>query len=354
MIKSTAELKGISDILAPLGFSLDEQQLHIGGERYLMMKNKMVLTGIRNSDKLKVVIKVSNHPDGKKEIETEKKSRDTLQSLSFASDTLSMPEEIYYSTQRGYLIFITRFISQEKVFVDHDLEDQFFMILRAFEAQEAFHMTTFEHEQSINKTFQVWLAKDYLRSFKEISAKIGSKFKETELAQLLSECFDFIKKNEEIIEKYSNYLTHTDFVPHNFRISKGMIYMLDGSAVQFGNKHEGWARLLNYMVIHNPNLEKLLLKYIEDNFGQEEYLNLKLMRIYKIAFLISYYVQSLSKTEGDLHKLTMARIDFWFAILKSIIHESPLDQKILDSYIKERDSLRSEEEKKRQKEFAKA
>ena len=78
------------------------------------------------------------------------------------------------------------------------------------------------------------------------------------------------------------------------------------------------------------------------------------MRIYKIAFLISYYVQSLSKTEGDLHKLTMARIDFWFAILKSIIHESPLDQKILDSYIKERDSLRSEEEKKRQKEFAKA
>lgn len=345
MTKSiTTDLENIRGIIAGLGFSLDKDQLHIGGERYLMTKNKLVLVGNRLSDKAKVIIKIANHPHGKIEIENEKKSRDLLKSLSFADDSISFPQELYYGVRENYLIFITLFITQEKVFVDHALEEQFFIALKAFEAQENFHATTFEHIKSIEKTFPIWNSKKYIESFRDFSMN----------KEIHTRSLELIKSNRALIDKYTNYLTHSDFVPHNFRIKNQSLYMLDCSAVQFGNKYEGWARFLNYMIIHNPDIEKALSQYILENRSKEEYLSLKIMRIYKIGFLLSFYAQSLPKTSGDLRTLTESRIDLWHKILESILNEEQLDRNFISSYIKERNTLRSEEEKSRQREFAKA
>ena len=108
------------------------------------------------------------------------------------------------------------------------------------------------------------------------------------------------------------------------------------------------------MLIHSPDLEKALSKYISDNRGKEENLNLRILRAYKIVFLLYYYAQALAKTEGDLQKLTIARMHFWHKALESVLESRSLEDGEVAAYLGQRDSLRSEEEKKRQKEFAKS
>ena len=132
--------------------------------------------------------------------------------------------------------------------------------------------------------------------------------------------------------------------------------MLDFSpeyrTVHFGNKYEGWARFLNYMVIHDPALEKLLSDYVRENRGEEEHLNLQLMRVYKLGFLLEFYAKSLSETDGDLRTLTLERIDFWNEVLKFILKGQDVPATFVEEYKVKRDKLRSEDEKKRQREFA--
>ncbi|HEV8677467.1 MAG TPA: hypothetical protein VN701_01390, partial [Candidatus Paceibacterota bacterium] len=114
------ELRGAAGALASLGFSLDEVQPHISGERYLMSGKKLVLVGSRTKDHLKVIIKVSSREEGIREIESERNARETLLHLRFAYYTFLSPEEILYIRHGGYLIFITAFIEQEKTFLEHD------------------------------------------------------------------------------------------------------------------------------------------------------------------------------------------------------------------------------------------
>jgi hypothetical protein len=130
--------------------------------------------------------------------------------------------------------------------------------------------------------------------------------------------------------------------------------MLDCSAVHFGNKYEGWARFLNYMLIHNPRLEQVLSSYIRANRGADEYLDLRLMRAYKIGYLLEYYARSLEKTSGDLRELTKLRLKFWLEMLKAVVTDAQPDPKISEEYRTGRDGLRSQEEKERQQEFARA
>ncbi len=330
------ELLSISTVLTPLGFTLDDTQHHISGERYL-------------SDRQKVVIKISNHPNGKKEIETEKKSRDTLSALSFASDSILFPKEILYINKNSYLIFVTEFIEQNKKYLDKTLEEQFFLILRAFESQESFHATTFEHVNSIKRQFPIQDAKYYIESTKSLIESINKKYPHTKLHASLLRAQKLISSNEKLINKYSNYLAHTDFVPHNFRLKDDVLYMLDASAVVFGNKYEGWARFLNYMALHNPVLCKILLEYIKKNRDDEENSCLQIMRVYKNVFLLSYHVTCLEKTSGDLRTLTEERIQFWNKILDCILDEREPDQSLINSYTDKRNSLRSQEEIQRQK-----
>jgi hypothetical protein len=344
-------LKEIKDILAKIGITLEAEQPHVSGERFLMAKDKFVLVG-GYKDNGKVAVKVSNNPSGERDIAMEKQARDILKSVSFAYDTIVFPNEVYFGKVGGYTIWAIEFIEQEKVFVEHTLEEQFFLILRAFEEQESFHATTYEHLEKVKKIFPILYAQEYSDEF----VKSRGSLDDPEIRDTLSNAGIFLSDNKEVINKYANYLTHTDFVPHNFRVRHRKIYMLDCSpevrTVHFGNKYEGWARFLNYMVIHNPRLERLLSDYVRKNRGEEDYLSLRLMRVYKIGFLLDFYAKSLEKTEGDLRALTQERVAFWHEILKYILEDKDIPDGFVEDYKAKRDKLRSEEEKRRQREFA--
>ena len=350
------ELPAISTLLGSLGFSLDTLQPHTSGERYLMSGGKLVLAGTEIKSGTKVIIKASRNKDGKKEIESEKHARDLMRSLSFANMKILLPEELYYGTEGGYAVLVTHFIPQEKVFVAHTIEEQFFIALSAFEAQESFHATTYEHLRAVKDVFPVLSSAEYLRDFKRLKDSIIHLYSDKPLRDVLERAEIFLADNRITIDRHASYLTHTDFVPHNFRIAEHSIFMLDCvpnyATVHFGNKYEGWARFINYMLIHNPELEHLLSGYILDTRGENEYLSLRLMRAYKIAFLLDYYARSLEKTTGDLHALTLARLAYWHEALVAILENRPLSKEVTERYVTTRDSLRSEEEKTRQREFA--
>jgi hypothetical protein len=161
-----------------------------------------------------------------------------------------------------------------------------------------------------------------------------------------------LKDHRVVLERYSNFLTHTDFVPHNMRVHNRAIYLLDQTAIEFANKYEGWARFLNYMIVHNPELERLLSEYVRKMRGADEYLDLRLMRAYKAGFLLHFYQQSLRKTEGKLKELTEERIALWSHILDALIAGKDIPREVVEIYIKKRNDLRSEDEKQRQREFA--
>jgi hypothetical protein len=349
----TIELEKVGELLKPVGFELEPEQPHISGERFLMMKEKLVLVGKRIHDSKKVIIKVSNEESGKKEIDSEKRTYDFLKKVAFTTEHILLPTPIYYNQlPENYLVLVTEFIPQEKVFVNHSLEEQFFLILRAFEEQESFHATTFEHMRKIREVFPVSTTEEYFQKFNEFIRIIQKNPQNEHLNVALCDALNILEDYRSSIDTFSNHLTHTDFVPHNFRVHNRKIYMLDLTAVHFGNKYEGWARFLNYMIIHNPPLEKALSDYVRKNRGETDYLNLRLMRIYKIGFLLKYYAESLEKTSGDLKQLTLERINFWHEILKYILEDTEIPHNFVEEYKSKRDTLRSEEEKKRQKEFA--
>lgn len=353
---SNAKIDELAAVITPLGFLLDEHQPYVSGERYLMAGGKFVLAGKNEKTGAKVIIKISNAEDGIQEISSEKKARDLMRSLEFADKKIRLPEEEFYGTRNGYTILVMQFIPQDTVFVSHDLKDQFFIALSAFEAQESFHATTYEHLRDVKRVFPVLESTDYVRDFARLRDSILRNYADEELRAALSECETFLTDNVLTIDRYANYLTHTDFVPHNFRVFEHTLFMLDCvpnyATIHFGNKYEGWARFVNYMTLHNPSLEKLLVDYVRTSRGEDEYLSLRLMRAYKIVFLLEYYARSLSKTEGDLHLLTKARLAYWRDALIAVLHDEPLASGVTEEYKKVRDSLRSEEEKARQREFA--
>jgi hypothetical protein len=352
------ELEKVTPILKELGYELDSHQKHICGERYLMQAvttesgRKLILLGRRVTDGKKVVIKVTSDRKGIRELEFEKKSRAALQEIKFAYQVFFSPKELLFTKQKGFAISIQEFISQERQFLDRALEDQFELALCAFKSQESAHATTYEHVRLSKKMFDSKSADEYVRMFKSFVVGIKKSLpEETEKTALIHAAEKFIKSNVKTIEQYSGFLTHTDFVPHNFRIVGSDIYLLDHSSIRFGNKYEGWARFVNFMALYNPELEQAFLDYVKNNRTPEESLSLKLMRIYRLGEIIYYYTNTLSKSEGDLLELNRARIDFWSEVLKAVLEDSTVSKEIIEEYKKHRDSLRSEEEKGRQKEL---
>jgi hypothetical protein len=339
-------------LIAKLGFVLDDEQVHVGGERYLMSGRKLVLTASRASDGARSIIKVSSSPEGMHEIEKEHAARIILANLKFAHREFLIPPEFAYVKQDGYLISVTEFVEQKIPFVAHSLEEQFFLSLNAFETQEGIHATTFEHAKIVRDAFGVADAQSYLDSFETfMNAALASSPENDELRATLERAQTFLRTNRVTLERYAGFLTHTDFVPHNLRVVERSIYMLDITSIQFGNKYESWARFLNYMVLHNHELESMLAAYIRKNRGEEEYLALRLMRAYKLGFLISFYAGTLLKTTGDLHTLNQTRLRLWTRILSYILDDEPVPETMITEYQTLRSQLRSEEEKRRQKEI---
>lgn len=344
----------LTPILSTHGITLHTEQKHLQGERYLQQAvttasgRKLILTGTLQDD-TQVVIKATRDVSGMREIEHERTCRTILKDIDFAASTFLTPEELLYTREHGFLISVQRCIPQEKQFIEHTLEEQFDFALSSFKAQEGTHATTSKHLRLIRNTFGIRTAKTYLHAFQTFQANTAIALPpRTDLHELFTHAYTTLRENEEVIEQYTGFLTHTDFVPHNIRIHNGQMYLLDHSSLTFGNKYEGWARFLNFMTLYNPPLTDLLTQYVQDNRTPEESVSLRMMRIYRLGEIIWYYVQTLEKSEGDLRTLNEARITFWSTVLSHILKNTPVPESVTEDYKRTRDSLRSEDEKKRQ------
>jgi len=360
------ELLAAEPLLLELGIELDGDQVHIGGERYLMSGHtlylaggkerrgspqKLVLTGKRGGER--VVIKTSSTPMGTLEIRQERAARELLHKLNFASRAFFSPKEIVFVERGPRVMSVIEYIEQDQHFIERPLDEQFFLALRALEAQEGTHATTYAHAATIQDVFGMAGAAEYLRAFEAFrrTVEISDRGNE-ELASMLERASAFLREHRTTLERYCGFLTHHDFFPHNLRVRGRDIYLLDYSAVYFGNKYESWARFLNYMLQFSPKLEEALSAYVRDNRGPEEYLCLRLMRAYKMGFLLQFYAGNLSKTSNDLHALTRLRIAFWTKALEAILKDQPLPQGAIPEFIAAQEVLRSQEERARQREVS--
>ncbi|MFH1129405.1 MAG: hypothetical protein V1686_01570 [Patescibacteria group bacterium] len=345
-----SELEKIAPILDNLNIVLDRSQVHVSGERYYTNNKKLVLIGEDVKNKKRVAIKMGLDLDSINEILVEKKCREVLKKINFASHVFLSPEEVFFVNKSDFVVFITAYVEQECTFLERPMQEQFFLALKTFEAQEGLHATTYEHANVISKIFGIWDAKNYLKTFDVYRNEIVSKLPgNNKLKTLLTETFGFLNKNSEIINLYSGFLVHWDFVPHNIRVVGRDVYFLDHSSMRFGNKHESWARFINFMTLYNPELERALIEYIKNNRSQEETLSLQLMRIFRLTELIKYYVSTLGNLSGNILTLNKKRIDFWGNALEAVLHNQLMRKEIIDEYKTTRDSLRSDDEKQRQK-----
>ncbi len=346
-------LSRLAPLLTDEGFILEDSQPHLEGERYLTRPvgggRKLLLIGRRVSDGLRAVIKASDEKLGIIEIEHERVCRRVLERISFAYQAFRSPAEILYVRKGGYAILITEFIEQEKPFTERPLQEQFTLALKAFKAQESAHATTYAHVQLIRGTFGEMTVLEYGDTARRYAADIGRLAPEEGLAPLLQEALAILSLEGETIARYCGFLTHWDFTPQNIRVRDGEIYLLDHSALHFGNKYEGWARFINFMELYNPALAAALVGYVRDNRTAEESLSLKRMRVFRLLELIRYYAGWLPRAQGNDRALARARIEFWGKVLRSVLEGKTVAADVIESYKRTRDGLRSEEEKRRQK-----
>lgn len=347
-------LPAVKALLLSHNIELDKEQPHLLGERFLMQAmttkggQKMILVGTEINVGTKLVIKVSNTKSGREEIIHERLCRQYLNQLNFAYETFHSSREILYLEDK-YTIVANEFIEQERPFLERSLKEQFSFALLGLKAQNSMRATTNKHVSEAIRTFGLVREKYYLDRLREFKIVIkDSEVCNDDLSNLLRNVETKVRSGKVFIEQYGHFLTHTDFVPHNFRIMENKIYLLDFSSLRFGNKHEGWARFLNFMTLHNQDLESAFLRYQKDNWSSEEIESLHMMRLYRLCELIAYYVKTLDKSTGELKQLNEVRVRFWTEVLKAETARQTIDQNLVHRYKQNRDKLRSEDEKKRQ------
>jgi hypothetical protein len=346
------ELAGIASMLSEFDIVLDEYQPHVLGERYLMQAvttesgKKLILLGSLKETGQRVVIKATSDESGKRELTHERKCRSVINTMRFSYNAFNTPKEIIFLERNGYVISVQQYIEQDIPFIERPLEKQFSFALASFKSQEGAHATTYEHIRLITQTFGNKDTSYYLDTFAGFKETVVPVF--SEHAALFTSAEMLLSDTRETVEQYNRFLTHTDFVPHNFRIHKNELYLLDYSSIRFGNKYEGWARFMNFMTLYNQDLERVLVRYVQDNRTPEESVSLKSMRVYRLGEILSYYVRTLKESSGNLLLLNTARIQFWSKALAAILNDDHLAEAIVSEYTMTRDSLRSEEEKQRQ------
>jgi hypothetical protein len=342
-------LTSLTPILLGLGYTLESEQPHLIGERYLLSGPKLVLFGERTRDHLPVVIKVTDDTGAAQDLMHERACREALGSIDFAYQVFRSPRDILFGKHDRYTLSITEYIEQKKPFLERTLEEQFFLALKAFEAQEASHATTAKHLNTIRSTFEIYDAQRYIRTLAQYRTQVCTLEQiPLETTTVLDEAVRTLEEGQELLDRYAGFLTHWDFVPHNIRIRENEIYLLDHTAIRFGNKYEGWARFMNFMTLYHPQLEMALDRYVHENRRAEEHETLRLMRIYRLSELVWLYATKRASAVGDLQTLTDARIALWTSALNAQLTHTPLADEILTGYKKTRDTLRDPEEKKRQ------
>lgn len=346
-------LQDLRDTFSKHSIVLDTTQPHIGGERFLMQAvtatsgKKFILIGTYKETR--GIIKITNDRKGIAEIERERTCRKAVNQLDFAGAPFATPPELLHMYAHGYAISIQQFIEQKSTFLERTTPEQCRFALVAFKQQESAHATTFKHLERVRSVFGVRSGATYLELFSTFATNIKAHFADVRIDERMSRSEAYLHAHVHTIDQYCGFLTHTDFVPHNFRIQDETMFLLDYSALTFGNKYEGWARFLNFMTLYNQDLEHALTTYVRDNRAKEEVTALQLMRIYRLGEIIWYYVQTITKTEENLLELNTLRVQFWGTVLSYTLDGLPTPKEVVTAYTEKRDSLRSEEEKNRQK-----
>lgn len=348
------ELALLTPILTFRGYSLDSEQKHIQGERYLMHAvtttsgRKLILVGTA-LDGTRVIIKATRDEAGKKEIGHERMCRNFLKRIDFAGEVFHTPDEIAFIDDDDFVITIQRFIPQECSFLERSMSEQFSLALRAFKGQESAHATTAKHRHAVTTIYGMRDVHVYKNTFDSFYEKIRTTLGDAHsVCDTLSCARETLNDHTQTIEQYCSFLTHTDFVPHNIRIQHDTIFLLDFSSLTFGNKYDGWARFINFMTLYNPPLQKALEQYVRDNRTPEESVALRMMRIYRLGEILWYYARASNESTDNLHILNISRVTFWHEILQCVLAETEVEEQVIETYKKTRDSLRSEDEKKRQ------
>lgn len=347
----------LEPVLFTLGYTLDHAQPHVAGERFLMQavtstSGKKLILLAQDKDGNRAVVKATREAAGKKELRHERKCRNAIHLLPFAYQAFASPQERFFDEREDFLVSIQEYIDQESSFLARPLSEQFSYALAGFKAQEGAHAATYEQLKEVRNVFGSADTSDYLRFAASFQASIHASSETPEgLRSLADTLVQEVQAQSSYIAQYANFLTHTDFVPHNFRIRDGVLYLLDYASLRFGNKHEGWARFLNFMTLHNPELESAFLSYFAANRADEELVSLRVMRLYRLCEILWYYVRTLGESEGDLAKLNHARVAFWSDVARAQLSGVPLSPEIRASYQATRDALRSPEERERQKDL---
>lgn len=347
-----SEIKNVTPVLAKHGLSLETKQPHIKGERYLTRPiggaKKILLLG-KNSKGERVVIKIGNDRQAVKELDHERICRDMLDKMDFAHNILRSPKELLCIKERNRTIIVSEFIEQDIPFTKRPASEQFTYALSLLKTQEQVHATTYGHKRIVYRTFGEMNKNDYLQKCKKYIEEIETtQTKNQKLKETLEKSFQLLEKNKDTIEQYGGFLANWDLTPQNIRINKGQVYFLDHSSFHFGNKHESWARFINFMSLYEPQVARALVEYILKNRAHEESSSLKLMRVYRLVELIRFYAGWLHRARGNTHELALARIDFWHETLKATLNDEFTSTEIIEKYKATRDALRSEEEKQRQ------
>ena len=350
------ELPRVRELIGARGFSLDTAQPHLIGERFLMQAmttaggRKLILLGTEATTGRRVVIKATRDQAGRAEILHERTCRSALHDIPFAYDVFQSPPELACVTEADTTIVINAYIDQPCSFLERPLPEQFSYALRALTAQAAARATTHGHLRHIRRTFGRTTAADYRNFFATFADTIATRAQCPDTVRTrIAAAGERLTAAHTRIEQYGDFLTHTDFVPHNFRIgTDGLLYLLDFSSLRFGNKHEGWARFLNFMTLYNRDLEAALITYVEDNRAPEERESLQLMRIYRLGEIIAYYVRATAQSTDALHELNRTRVDFWSEVLAAELENTRVPTAVVTAYTTKRDALRSEDEKRRQ------
>ncbi len=349
-----SEIPYIATLLLPHNIVLDTNQPHTKGERFLMQAlttiggEKLILLGNEVKTGIKVVIKATNDLVGKQELTHERHCRTLLHTMNFSYETFNSPKEILFIEKSGYTVYVSEFIVQTSSFLERPLSEQFSYALSALKAQELTRATTASHIAQIKRVFGTRTSNDYLAMFEAFMFTTKTKCTNTKTLTTLEEAYTKLQVGKTRIEQYGGFLTHTDFVPHNFRIKNETLYLLDFSSLRFGNKHESWARFLNFMTLYNTELETLLITYVEQNRSAEERESLKLMRLFRLGEIIAYYANTLEKSTGDLLVLNQTRIEFWTEVLAAELKDTRVDEGVRSEYQEKRNTLRSASEKLRQ------
>ncbi len=343
----------IKQILKTKEIILDENQNHISGERFLMSGKKLVLQGLHSPTAKKVIVKYSSDPESTEEIVDERRRKKNLEEIHFGYKSIYFPVEIFYEETKIYTILITEYIEQPEVIIKLPIQEQFFLSLKALEAFEGVHSVVTSHSKALSQLQEPFSAKKYLSEFMKMFQETQVNIPDLiETLSALQSAKKFLEENKPLIDKYCDFLTHNDFVPHNMRIMNNDIVVLDHSSLIVGNKYESWARYLNFMVLYSPELENLLSSHVKKNRNDDEYLMLRVMRAYKISFLINFYSKAINKTEGGLHIITSNRLTMWTKNLLSILEDTKIPEQLTLEHHKILNEHRSVEEKKRHKEIS--